>query len=408
MNSNRKDLDIDYFSDEQFFRENFLLEDKTTSPDDFPNLYNISSAFFFQYQLVPNEVKSPEYVYVPQALLPDKRRSELDIFMSEWNICWESAQLRHDLFHDKIPNELSWIRTYEGQNIYLIPRLKNDNLYAYLPIYHMLPKRILKYYGLPLLKKGHWPFSLRDFWIENYAPRDLGNRLSHAFAYYIWPLLNSQSKINSYSQSDSITLLAHNLDYWIPYVNMVIEDRMCNFSRVDIENEKQNKLLKSVSEKLPPNIDILRPLKGGDVWRGEDEAWEVANDVIDIADRKGNLRAIIDAIKSNRVQEDFSERWSYEREDFERKLYKKRSKFKVKFVELTDTIPVQGPETEVENNLFWENFIALLNEKEKQIIILLRSGYTQVGEISKMLGYANHSPVSKALKKIRHKLEVYS
>jgi hypothetical protein len=36
-------------------------------------------------------------------------------------------------------------------------------------------------------------------------------------------------------------------------------------------------------------------------------------------------------------------------EDFERRLYRKRAKIKVRFVELTDTITVQGPETEIED-----------------------------------------------------------
>jgi len=70
---------------------------------------------------------------------------------------------------------------------------------------------------------------------------------------------------------------------------------------------------------------------------------------VDEADAEGRLRGILDAVRSNRVEDDFSERWSFAREDFERKLYHKRSKVKVRFVELTDTIPVQGPETEVED-----------------------------------------------------------
>ena len=51
--------------------------------------------------------------------------------------------------------------------------------------------------------------------------------------------------------------------------------------------------------------------------------------------------------------------------------------------------------------------MALLDIKERQIVILIRNGCTKVGEISKILGYANHSPVSKALKRIRVKLEQY-
>jgi len=58
-------------------------------------------------------------------------------------------------------------------------------------------------------------------------------------------------------------------------------------------------------------------------------------------------------------EEDFSERWSRAREDFERKLFRKRDKVKVRFVELDYTIPVQGPETEVIGDQVCADFLAL-------------------------------------------------
>ena len=62
----------------------------------------------------------------------------------------------------------------------------------------------------------------------------------------------------------------------------------------------------------------------------EHDLWEkVAS-----ADANGRLRAILDAVRSNRVADDFWARWSYAREDFERKLYRKRNKISVRFVEL--------------------------------------------------------------------------
>lgn len=119
--------------------------------------------------------------------------------------------------------------------------------------------------------------------------------------------------------------------------------------------------------------------------------------MVEAADAGGRLRAIVDAVRSNRVEDDFSDRWSYAREDFGRKLYHKRNKVRVRFVELTDTIPVQGPETEVEGNLVVGDFLALLDQRERQIVVLLCSGYTKVGEVASILGYKNHSPVSKYL-----------
>lgn len=392
-------------TEEDIWEDELLVE--SPSPEDYPGLQNISSAFIFQFQAIPKSIKNPEYVYIPEKLYSARKWTEIDVFVSKWNISWESAQVRHILFDNEIPIELEWLKKYHDQNIYLIPKLKRHQYYAYLPIYHILPTRILQYYGLPILKKGNWPHSLRSLIVEEKLPKDFDTRVSKAFATYIWPLLNSQSKMNSYSANDSIKLIAHNLDYWLPYVNMVIEKRLKEFGRVEYDNSKQKRLIESVRKQASKEISIQRPLRGGFIWLGEEDAWEAAKEIIEIADSKGKLRTIIDAIKSNRIEDDFSEKWSYEKEDFERKLYKKRSKFKVKFVELPDTLPVQGPETEVENDIFWEDFATMLNPREKQVVILIRNGVTKVGEISKILGYANHSPVSKALMKIRTMLEHY-
>jgi hypothetical protein len=180
---------------------------------------------------------------------------------------------------------------------------------------------------------------------------------------------------------------------------------MKELGRVKIENSKQAKLLKKLQANCPPQFTPARPLFGGDIWAGESGAWEATRDMVEIADRHGRLRGILDAIRSNRVEEDFSSRWSYEREDFERKLYRKRNKIKVQFVELDDTIPVHGPETDVEENLLWQSLLAILNPKEHRVAICLRSGVSRVATISQLLGYANHSPVSKALKRIREKVK---
>ena len=149
------------------------------------------------------------------------------------------------------------------------------------------------------------------------------------------------------------------------------------------------------------------PRMGTDLWRGEDEAAEFLQATVDAADADGRLRGILDAVRSNRVEDDFSGHWSHAREDFERKLYRKRSKIKVRFVELTDTIPVQGPETEVEANLVFADFLALLDRKEQQVVVLLQNGVTKVGDVASILGYKNHSPVSKRLARIRRKAAEY-
>jgi hypothetical protein len=193
-------------------------------------------------------------------------------------------------------------------------------------------------------------------------------------------------------------MLAHNLDFWLPHAHQVAENRLRAFPRSAISEHERARIAEIA---VPPGVSVHAPRMGGTLWEGEDDSRQVVQALIQSADEGGKLRAIVDAVRSHRVEEDFSDQWSFAREDFERKLYRKRSKVKVRFVELTETIPVHGPESEVIEHILWQDFMGLLNHKEREIVVLLRSGVTHLGDIARHMGYANHSPVSKALSRIR-------
>jgi len=243
--------------------------------------------------------------------------------------------------------------------------------------------------------------------VDKVIPQDFDSRLSQAFASHVWHYIDSGSRLSAFSASDPLQLLAHNLDFWLPHIYSVAERRIHDLGRVPYDDSKQADTLRKALEKCPTHMDINRPLYGGKIWMGETEARVATREMVEAADATGRLREIIDAVRSHRVEDDFSDQWSHAKEDFERKLYKKRSKVKVTFVELNDTIPVHGPESEVHENIIWEDLLALCDRKEKKIVVCLRSGITGACEISKVLGYTNHSPVSKALAKIRHKARKY-
>ncbi|GKS12942.1 hypothetical protein YDYSY3_39420 [Paenibacillus chitinolyticus] len=393
-------------SDKNLKRDIWENEILISSEEHSPCLRNISSAFELPYVLVPNSVKTPEYIYINETYF-QSNTLELEGFISQWNATWEMGQLRNPFHEDHIPQQLKWLLRYQQENVYLVPELTRNRYYAYLPLLHLLPSIILKAYGLPLMKPGIWPHLVRNWIVEENLASDFDSRLSKAFAHYVWPLLNARTRINYFSEDEPIKVLAHNLDFWLPYVNMVIEERVKQFPRTEIEDHKQNEMLNNAKRNIPEGINVFRPLKGGYVWKGEEESWEVLKEVVQRADSQGKLRSLIDSIKTNRVEEDFSNKWSFEREDFERRLYKKRSKFKVKFVELNETIPVIGPYSEIDNRLFWQDFMTILDPKEKQIVVMLRNGTTNLTDIGRHLGYANHSPISKALRKIEKKLLTY-
>lgn len=303
----------------------------------------------------------------------------------------------------RLPNGLLLDRLdLVDNNILFVPRTRT-RYHEYAPLFHLLPPQTLQRFGLPLLAAGQWPFQTDFASVDDYLPADFGRWLERAWASVVWRHLISGSPLDAFTGDDPIRLLAHNLDFWLPPVTQVMQDILGDLPIVDQGITEGPVLLENGTE-LPGAV-IGNPRMGSDLWRGEAEAAETVKWVVEEADSTGKLRAILDAVRSNRVEDDFSDRWSYAREDFERKLYRKRDKVRVRFVELTDTIPVQGPDTEVENAIVFADFLALLNKRDRKIVVLLASGTTKLTEIADILGYANHSPVSKRLARIRVQAE---
>jgi hypothetical protein len=58
-------------------------------------------------------------------------------------------------------------------------------------------------------------------------------------------------------------------------------------------------------------------------------------------------------------------------------------------------------------SLVTNDFIAMLDTRNRQIVVLLQSGMTSMTEIADVLGYANHSPVSRRLAQIRRAVEAH-
>jgi hypothetical protein len=89
------------------------------------------------------------------------------------------------------------------------------------PLLYLLPATTLDRFGLPysgralaVRNRGHGRRSV--------SPADFEARLGRAWAWTVWPHLNSGSGLAAFSHDDPIKLLAHNLDFWIPAVTEVI------------------------------------------------------------------------------------------------------------------------------------------------------------------------------------------
>jgi hypothetical protein len=402
-------------SDQDVSKKHRLAVGDRLNSNDFPLLYNLSSAFFYQLMPRPAHTGCPEFIYLHAEKM--NRDEFMDIF--DWNFRWEAGHLRQHMFREeqsargrrkkarvRCPNMVELLKKVnipEDSNIYFLPFHTRHRYHSYASLFHRIPAKTLKYNGLPCLAKGLWPVGWFIERLDDLLPCDFDDRFAQAFSFHIWPLINSGSKTYAFSKSDPLKMLSHNLDFWLPRIFKVVENRLNQFERVEIETEDQLNKIEHARLFLPAGVEPVRPLKGGSVWEGEEDAWEATKEMVELADSDGKLRGMIDAIRSNRVEEDFSDIWSNAREDFERKLYRKRSKMKITFVELTETLPVHGPDSEFHENLLWEDFFGILDQKERRIVVCLRNGITKLGDIANEIGYANHSPISKALKKIREK-----
>ena len=254
------------------------------------------------------------------------------------------------------------------------------------------------------MRSGQWPFVADFGGVDEFLPPDFETRLARAWAATVWPHLVSGSAMRAFTAKEPIRLLAHNLDFWIPAITSTIQERLREFPEVDKGAVPGPVPLHDGS--VLDGAVLGNPRMGGVVWFGEDDARDVVDETVEAADQAGRLRGILDAVRSHRVEDDFSPCWSYAREDFERKLHGKRRKVKVAFVEIPDIIPVQGPESEVLGNIVTNDFLALLDARNRQIVVLLASGVRKT-EIAEILGYANHSAVSKRLVQIRRAAEQY-
>jgi hypothetical protein len=389
------------------------------APDRFPELGTLSAIHMYKFVPVPRVQGEapPEFVYVKE---PNgkKQRLAFQVAVTEWNWLWESGDARRHVFLSEdrgreFPRNLRWLLSQERPGVdvrLLVDGLRFD---AYAPLYHLLPLRLLERFGLPALKRGLWPSKgLRWDRHVSVLPPDYRERLEKAVAHLLWPLMSDRTRQESFSRSYSPILLAHNLDFWLPYLDLVIQSRVRRGGRWHYDKEErteQRRDLRALRRQLR-DVDAPftaeRPLRGFSPWIGEEDAREAAVELVATADRAGRLGGILDAFRSSHLEDDFSARWSWEREDFERKLYRKRDRIRVTFVELKDTVPVVSPDTELDERLLWSDLFALLDPKERSIAVCLRSGLTQT-DIASRLGYANHSAISKALARIRAKARNY-
>jgi hypothetical protein len=382
----------------------------TNDPNEFPTMRALSAGLMFFSRVLVHNGPAARLEFVsfemPRQGGPDSEGTFVVSKLMEWNAQWEAGPYRA-FDTDELPNALAFLRDIEAldkppsSDIVLVPR-EHDNIYQrWSPLYHLLPRQTLVRFGLPIIHRGVWPLIGAAWGRERIRPEQ-GGVLAEAVAQHLWShgLGRAKSPLLAFSKDDSLKLLSHDLGFWRAQMEILLRKYGRDRGRVERDDADTD------PESIPthqPHLTYELPRRGSEVWTGEAEASEVTRDLVDIADEHGRLRAVMDAIRSNRVEEDFSSRWSAEREDFERKLYRKRNKVKVSFVEIDDSIPYFDDESQLDGDMLYRNMLSVVEPKDRRVVVCLHSGITGVKEIAAKLGYANHSPVSKALNRIRAK-----
>lgn len=381
---------------EQWERESALASGEHATPERFPRLFNLSVGFTAIRTVRAINPEPAKYLAIrmgPRASI------KLQLAVADWNKHWEAAQFRRRFFNDdELPASLVKIAELGDVNAIIVPKTRSG-YYEYSPIYHLLPRSTLERFGLPLLMAGQWPYAITVGDAEKFLPDDFADRLSRAWAFEVWRHIDSGTGLSGFSDRDSIKLLAHDLKFWLPAVTEVIQTRLRELPIVNDDNE---------AEFPPPLIDgsvlegalMGRPRMGSDVWSGEEDAKCAIGETVVAAKSVSRLQEILDAVRSNRAEDDFSPRWSYAREDFERQVYGKRRKFKLAFVELENVTPIVGPESDIVDQMVLSDFMTVIDEKNRQIVLLVTSGESNLSEVGRQLGYANNSAVQKRLRKL--------
>lgn len=371
--------------------------------------------------LNPKPLQVTEYLKVPVAWGDMRTLDEIAVWNSQlhtldperrwFDFSSDLAQAACEAMHD-VPG---WVNLIPGTS---------SGYAEYAPLYHLIEPAVLQRVGLPVLGSGVWPVSVRDeLTIDGRVPASFVGRLSEAWARTIWGRINRQSGLWAFSSDYPVKLLAHNLDYWLPAVHQVMGARLvdesetrlvetdCHFEPASVYCTMRGVTgfcrTSGLFGEGPLEEELARqarrmPLPVAALWSGSEEAQRIIDDIIAVADANERYRGILEAMHANRLEDDFSPFWSRSKADFEKHLRHQHNGAKVTFVELDKADVVLSSRTSVHGNIARNEFMTMLDQKNQQIVVLLESGTTNLGEIADKIGFSDHSPVSRRVDRIRH------
>jgi hypothetical protein len=353
--------------------------------------------------------------------------------IAEWNCCFRGGLFREAHTLEWVQEMVPKLRRWSNPNLFLVTRTN-----GYTELHSMLasvvPEDILSRHRIRKRNANFWLLAWLDDFREDLDRPEVLERVSfqeyhvrkaeaagvyavaacRAFEEYIWAKLARDRRWRSelFGPHSSLRLLAGDTNFWMNRLFRVALERSEYFEEVSEETEWKpleeltRKLRKVIPEEQWPNFLVRRPLMGGWLWDPDDpeECEVVVEEMLAGNGVMDSLDAVLQVLHSHPCHDDFSDRYSWIKEDFERSFYRKRNKLKVTLMETVDDMPAWPAEEPAGfGNILFRDLLSVLDQRDQHILIAVRQGKT-VSEIASELGHRGHAAVSRRWGEIKARL----
>ena len=372
----------------------------------------ISNAFMSQADVVQRDrwKHGPLELILLDSTSKEIRRPDvrLNVAIVEWNRTYRGGFLRPDEPMEELQKLIPALPKLENPNIFFVPRVNGyTELHAMLA--SVVPKTLRQRYGLENVKANFWLWPMN----QGRPDEEYAHAAEKAFEEYIWTKLAKKNRLKQlhFADDSSLRLLAGDTQLWMNRLYRLAVEWSELFGEAhdddwDPLEEIEEKFRAEIAPEDQDRYLIQRPLMGGDLWDSDDpvDCEEIVDEMLDGGGVMESLHPVIDALHSHRTHEDFSDRYSWVKEDFERSFYSKRSKVKVSLVETVDDLPVWAAgEPEGYGKVLFRDLMCFFRPKDRHIILALRQGKT-ITEIARDNGLNGHAAISRRVKEIRAQL----
>lgn len=373
----------------------------------------MSNAFFNSAEIVQLdkwEHGPLEIVFVDRDLESPTRLEE-DYAITMWNMAHDGGHLRPGDIFDSVTSQVPGIARRTNPNIFLAPRLSSGYSELHAMLASLLPDPALQ---AAQIKRPRANLALSL--VGRYQlPDDYAFRVEMAFASFIWSKLfpGTRNQRSAFARTSTARILAGDVRFWMQRILRVALDRR-ETRMTSVKDDPEWKPLclldqefrRELADEDLTKFQLRRPLYGGDLWDPESptDREGVIQEAIDGGGSQQSLAPILDLLRTQRAHDDFSNCYSWVKEDFERSFYSKRARLKVELISTIDDAPVwDTSDCDGYSALLFRDLLAFVDPKERKLLLAIREGQTPC-EIAKAEGLRGHATISRRIAALKRRI----